>query len=212
MSPVSATGKVTFYNGTTVLGTSAVRAGQAVLTTILLPTGTNSLFVRYDGDGVYGASVSAMVKQTVDAAVANGFAPAAYHFTGGRTLGAAVADFNGDGKADIAVAVLDGNGVTILLGNGDRTFQTPESYAAGITPLSIATGDFNGDGKADIAVADNGFYFLGNEVRVLLGNGDGTFQPAVAWTTGTGAMSVRWRISTATGKPILPSPARSTAR
>ena len=66
--------------------------------------------------------------------------------------GIAVADFNGDGKLDIAV----GNSaatptVSILLGNGNGTFQAPKSYAVDGRPNSIAVADFNNDGKIDIA-------------------------------------------------------------
>jgi hypothetical protein len=84
----------------------------------------------------------------------------------------AAADFNGDGKLDLAVT--DSTGVWILLGNGDGTFQNPVSYAAGPYPDSIAIADFNGDGKPDIVVGDNGRNRY--SVSVLLGNGDGTFQ------------------------------------
>jgi len=88
----------------------------------------------------------------------------------------AVGDFNGDGKLDV-VGVIDGtNAVSIFLGNGDGSFAAPAQYPAGPMLLSppyhnVLVADFNGDGKLDIAAAtDNG-------IAVLLGNGDGTFQP-----------------------------------
>jgi uncharacterized repeat protein (TIGR02543 family) len=76
-----------------------------------------------------------------------------------------VGDFNGDGKQDLAVANQGGD-VSILLGNGDGTFQPAVNFGAGTTPLSVAVGDFNGDGKQDLAVANNG----SNNVSILLRN------------------------------------------
>jgi len=86
----------------------------------------------------------------------------------------AVGDFNGDGKADLALGI--GLGVSVLLGNGDGTFQAAgTSSFTTAQPYSLAVGDFNGDGKVDLVVGD----FFGGYVQVLLGNGDGTFQAAV---------------------------------
>jgi hypothetical protein len=85
----------------------------------------------------------------------------------------AVGDFNGDGKADLAVASPSSNTMSVLLGNGDGTFQPRTDYATGTSPWGVAVGDFNGDGKADVAVVNKGAH----SVSVLLGNGDGTFQP-----------------------------------
>ncbi len=85
--------------------------------------------------------------------------------------GAVVADFNGDGNLDIAFANSAGNGVTILLGNGDGTF-TPAANPAVSFAAAITVGDFNGDGIPDLAVSNNG---SGYAVTILLGNGDGTF-------------------------------------
>ncbi len=114
----------------------------------------------------------------------------------GRSL--ALADLNGDGKLEVAVAhfcASNGNGycpfdeaglIGVLLGNGDGTFQTAITYSpAGYGTSSIAVADINGDGKADLLVANQcaaicEFYGEGS-VGILLGNGDGTFQPAVTY-------------------------------
>ena len=106
--------------------------------------------------------------------------------------GVAVVDFNGDGKLDIAVADYgnpssgDNGGVSILLGNGDGTFQPAKLISAGKNPNSIAVGDFNNDGKQDLLVADYGDRSSGGSgnLTVLLGNGDGTFQPPITLTAG----------------------------
>ena len=78
-------------------------------------------------------------------------------------------DFNGDGRTDLAVANFGSNDVSVLLGNGDGTFQDQVRYAAGTGPSAVA-GDFNGDGRTDLAVANDG----SNDVSVLLSL-NGTF-------------------------------------
>jgi hypothetical protein len=99
----------------------------------------------------------------------------------------AVGDFNGDGKMDLAVvnfgdpSVNDNGSVSILLGNGDGTFQPANNAVAGKDPSYIAVGDFNGDGRVDIVTVNSG-----NTVSALLGNGDGTFQAHVDYGTGSG--------------------------
>jgi hypothetical protein len=94
---------------------------------------------------------------------------------GNQALELTVADFDGDGNLDIAVANTS-NSVSILLGRGDGTFQPQVQYTVPNTPFSITSVDVNGDGKLDLAVA-TGSSFI--SVSLLLGNGDGTFQPHV---------------------------------
>ena len=102
-------------------------------------------------------------------------------------LGAiAVADFNGDGKADVAIAGIGGGArLAILLGNGDGTFGTAPALAGSDSVMAdLAAGDFNHDGKKDLAITTN------TGVGVLLGNGDGTFGPEVDIAAGYCASSV----------------------
>ncbi|MGA2131844.1 MAG: VCBS repeat-containing protein [Bryobacteraceae bacterium] len=96
-------------------------------------------------------------------------APMVYPAT--KPAAVAVADFNGDGKPDLAVAQ-HGGSVGILLGDGKGHFGEAVSYPAGGGIMaSLAVKDFNGDGKPDLAVTSE--YY----VAILLGNGDGTFHP-----------------------------------
>jgi hypothetical protein len=91
-------------------------------------------------------------------------------------------DLNADGKLDLAMALqhfaFERNGLAVLLGNGDGTFQTATTSVAG-DAAGVAAGDFNDDGKMDLALAAH----YSDMVRILLGNGDGTFQPAINYAT-----------------------------
>ena len=107
-----------------------------------------------NGDGTFTAAVSP------DA----GFGPEAV----------AVGDFNGDGKADLAIA--DSGGVKILLGNGDGTFAGSSVQLGPVALFGIVVGDFNGDGKADLAAVN----YESAAAVILLGQGDGTFMAAPA--------------------------------
>jgi hypothetical protein len=184
VSPSAATGSVAFYDGVTLLGTAPLSAGQSGLKTILLASGARSLTARYSGDANDSPSVSPSVTQQVNAAVGTGFATPVSYGVGTEPYGVAVADFNGDGLPDLAVINEFGGNVSLLLGNGDGTFQPALSIAGeNSSELSIAVGDFNGDGHPDLAVGG------GAGLAVLLGNGDGTFQAAVEYATGGAALS-----------------------
>jgi hypothetical protein len=96
--------------------------------------------------------------------------------TGGLVGQIIVADFNGDHIPDIATVNGDTNTVSILINNGDGTFRPHMDFATGPGPSGLAAVDWNNDGKTDMVVS-NGGADAAHSVSILLGNGDGTFQP-----------------------------------
>ncbi|MGA9569373.1 MAG: FG-GAP-like repeat-containing protein [Candidatus Acidiferrales bacterium] len=103
--------------------------------------------------------------------------------TGAGPTAIAVGDFNDDGFADLAVVNKNANSVTIFLGNGDETFQTPvTTLVTGNAPTSIVAQAFNPNapGIIDLAVTNS----TDNTLQIFLGNGKGTFSNGVTYNTG----------------------------
>jgi hypothetical protein len=105
-------------------------------------------------------------------------------------LSVVIGDFNGDHNPDLAVADFQTQQVSVLLGNGDGTFQAAKTYAAGANPASIVIADFNGDGNLDLALTTTpSGSSPGNLVSLLLGNGDGSFKAPALFGVGSLAYS-----------------------
>jgi hypothetical protein len=152
----------------------------------------------FNKDGIVDLAVANVTGGTVSILLGNGdgtFKAQNQIQAGYGPIALGVGDFNGDGKLDLAVAN-NGNAsngkpgtVTILLGNGKGGFRLGGTFDTGSGPDSVAVGDFNGDGELDLALS-NYNVGRGNTVAVLLGNGDGTFQPYVSYPTGSAPESI----------------------
>src|SRR5215471_13423195 len=101
----------------------------------------------------------------------NGMGSTVHTFVDYYLYDVAVADFNGDGKPDVATVSFFNQAVYIRLGQGNGTFTGTTSYLPGAYPSRVAVGDFNGDGRKDVAVLSA----YPGRLSVLLGQGDGTF-------------------------------------
>jgi len=190
---------------TALLVARCIMAGLAVLVSLGSPSAA-SLFPN-PAFPIDGASMAVVTADFDDDGLLDLAAPASYDAAGvsilrGRgdgTFGApailgagsdataaAVADFNGDGRPDLAVAWSAAQSVTVELGRGDGTFERRVAIAAGALPQSIAAGDLDGDGRPDLVVA---LYDPGG-ILVLLGRGDGTFAPGTRLDAGIHTASV----------------------
>ena len=159
----------------------------------------------FNGDGRLDIATANWTANTVSVLLANnsgGFLPASTYPAGTGPLALAVADFNRDGRLDLVAANYGfdsalpyapniGKTVSVLLGNGDGTFQPARAYDAGVGPYDVAAGDFNRDGLLDLVVANLGPEMQrGVTLSVLFGNGDGTFQSPTAYYAGRGPNAV----------------------
>ena len=146
------------------------------------PVGTSPAAIAvgdFNGDGKIDIAVANTGSSDVSILLGNGdgtFRPAVNFSAGNNPQEIAVGDFNGDGKLDLAVFQPGSNGVagsiSILLGNGDGTFQAPKTLTLSVSASIMAVADFDADKKSDLAVCDSA------NLGIFIGNGDGTFQAA----------------------------------
>ena len=109
---------------------------------------------------------------------AGGFGPATVYQLNAAVYDVTLGDFNGDNKLDIAVAT--SNGVRVLLNNGNGTFGAVITYGTA-QYFQIVAGNLNGGGTLDLLAINSN----NPSIDVLLGNGDGEFQPPVSYAVPT---------------------------
>jgi fibronectin type 3 domain-containing protein len=173
------------WNGSAL--TTVFKSATQLTTTIpsgdVLNPGTASISVAKTGSPTSNVDFFQITNPTATVYSSAAGVPTA---VGHNPKGLISADLIGNGKLDLAVANYGSNSLSIVLGNGDGTFQSAVPYPVGRGPFSVITGDFDGNGKLDLAVANSG----DNTVSILLGKGDGTFQSAVPYPVGNGPYSV----------------------
>ena len=152
--------------------------------------------------GIYGlavASLSGVGSYRLSTEFVQASAPFAPVKGGKSPPSAALADVNGDGRPDLVTANRYKDTVSVLLGNGDGTFQPEQTFNVGAYPSSVTAADVNGDGRLDLVVTNK----YGNSVSVLLGNGDGTFQPQQTFNVGVKPLSAAVADVNGDGRPDL---------
>jgi hypothetical protein len=189
-----------FLNQTPTGATSATFAAEATFPVGLVPGAVAVGDVN--ADGKLDLVVANQSSNNVSVLLGNGdgtFQAQQTFATGNHPFGVVITDVNGDGKPDLATAdftamTKSGTSYTysqasVLLGNGNGTFQAPVNFNTGINPTGIVAQDLNGDGKPDLVVPN----FGSDDISVLLnqtatGATVPAFQTQTTYATGTGSL------------------------
>ncbi len=117
------------------------------------------------------------------------FQAATFYDTIDYPLSVAISDFNEDGHQDMVVSFDLSDDIAFLPGNGNGSFETATYFKLG-GGRSLTVGDFNEDGHQDLAMASYNhncpYIFTDNDAMIIIGNGDGSFQPTMLYSVGVG--------------------------
>jgi hypothetical protein len=162
--------------------------------------GNNYVVADFNGDG--SLDLAGAGGPTADVRLNNGAgtfgALAEYPVGGGNSQDLTAGDFNGDGSVDLLLTVNDPQiGVSLLRGNGDGTFAAPVNFpnTSGFDSPAVAAVDLNNDGKLDVVIAHDIACYVApcvttDLISVMIGNGDGTFQPSREIPVGRGMSEI----------------------
>jgi hypothetical protein len=151
----------------------------------------------FNEDGKVDLVVANTFTNQVNVLLGNGdgtFQPPVSHAVATNPVALAVGALAGDGHLDVAVGLKNlrggsGNGVSLLLGNGNGSFRDGGTLDAGRPSVALAIADLNGDRLNDLAVIDEGELY-DSTLKVFLGNGDGTFQGPSSYEPGPTAVTL----------------------
>ena len=132
---------------------------------------------------VYAQQPEKMIPQQPDSVP---YTPAVNYAAGSHPISVFCANLNGDIYLDLAVADFGDSSVTILMNNGNGTYDFSGNYPVGIYPRSVFCADFDQDGDLDLATANNGSY----NVSVMMNYGNGTFSPPENYMVGINPTSL----------------------
>lgn len=175
-----------FRSGATVTVGGVVCASPVVVSatsiTCMAPArasacGPQDIVVTHPDDGKTGTGAKLFTYRSS----AISFAAAAVQASGALPDHIVTADFNKDGKLDLASTSRTAGAVQIHIGVGNGTFVAPVDYTVGTTPIGLIAVDLNKDGNLDLVVANNG----GTTISVLDGTATGTFAAARPFTAGS---------------------------
>ena len=168
---MSGTGKVTFYDETTVLGSATLTNGSAALSTSGIGFGQRHITARYVGDANYSGSLSTAVIESVTTAPGGTFlnlSPLPPFIGEEQVLSLTASDLNHDGFPDLIATTGSSPTVNVFMNNGNGTFAAPVPYLPAYSATQVAVGDVDLDGNPDLVVSYGGVF-------LLKGKGDGTF-------------------------------------
>jgi uncharacterized protein YjdB len=174
VTPITATGSVSFSDAGTVLGNAPVVNGVATLT-VRLPAGDlQHVTAKYLGNSTYDNSSSLAVTETVSTGAGGTFSNAVNYPAGISPANIVAGDFNHDGALDLAVASKTNASLTVLLGAGDGTFSAPDVITLPGVAEGLVAADLSGGGTPSVIAG------LTNNQTVALLYQNGSIQQTIS--------------------------------